>query len=36
MEYLQNLKVVITAAASGLGSEIATALSKNGSQVYSF
>ena len=34
MEHLQNLKIVITAAASGLGSEIATTLSKSGSQVY--
>ena len=34
MEHLQNLKIVITAAASGLGSEIATTLSKSGSQVF--
>ena len=34
MEHLQNLKIVITAAASGLGSVIATTLSKSGSQVY--
>ena len=34
MKHLQNLKIVITAAASGLGSVIATTLSKSGSQVY--
>ena len=34
MEHLQELKVVITAAASGLGSDIATTLSKNGSKVF--
>ena len=34
MEHLQNLRIVITAAASGLGSEIATTLSKSGSQVF--
>ena len=34
MEHLQNLKIIVTAAASGLGSEIATTLSTSGSQVY--
>ena len=34
MQHLQELKVVITAAASGLGSEIATTLSKHGSKVF--
>ena len=33
MEYLKNLKIIVTAAASGLGSELAKSLQQSGAKV---